>query len=61
MNETDGTVTMIVRIFEGMISEEKSIPVRFTTADDSAQGIKECKHLGITLTSSIISQLRQIT
>ena len=38
VNETDGTVMLTVRVFEGTISEGRSIPVRVTTSDDSAQG-----------------------
>ena len=38
MNEPDGTVTLIVRLFEGTISEGRDILVRITTADGSAQG-----------------------
>ena len=50
VNETDNTVTLIVRLIEGKISEEKSIRARITTADDSAQGKLETMKLYIKFT-----------
>ena len=41
VNESDGTVTLIVSVLEGTLSEEQSIPVRVITGDDSAQGKKQ--------------------
>ena len=38
MNESDGTVSLMVRLIEGTINEGRNILVRITTADDSAQG-----------------------
>ena len=38
VNEADGTVTLTVKVLNGTISEERSIPVRVTTADGTAQG-----------------------
>ena len=37
-DEASGTVTLSVRVFNGTISEGSSIPVRVTTADNSAYG-----------------------
>ena len=37
-DEASGTVTLSVRVFNGTISEGSSIPVRVTTADNSAHG-----------------------
>ena len=38
VSEADGTVTLTVRVLEGIISEGRSIPIRVSTADGSAQG-----------------------
>ena len=38
VNEADGTVTLTVKVLNGTISEERTIPVRVTTADGTAQG-----------------------
>ena len=38
VNETIGSVALIVRVIDGMLSRDQSIPVRVITADDSAHG-----------------------
>ena len=63
MNETDGTVTLTVSLIDGKISEGKHIPVRVTTADDSAQGKLETMSYEVVDVLLLIFnlQLHQIT
>ena len=37
-DETNGTVTVSVQVFNGTIQEGATVSIRFTTADDSAYG-----------------------
>ena len=38
VNENGGTVTLTVKVLNGTISGGRNIPIRVTTAGDSAQG-----------------------
>ena len=38
VNENSTSVMLTVRVFEGTINEGRSIPIRVTTSDGSAQG-----------------------
>ena len=38
VNEEAGSVTLIVRVLDGTLSEGQSVPVRVITADGTAQG-----------------------
>ena len=48
VNEAVGSVVLIVRVLDGVLSRGQSIPVRVITADDSARGKNYLSIVAIT-------------
>ena len=48
VNEEAGSVTLVVRVLDGTLSEGQSVPVRVITADGTAQGNINYNHHGIS-------------